>query len=400
MSDNERLSRELRNRADHTGGHPISFDDVKRSANKMKWQQRAATGAVAAVVLAIGIPVGMSIATGDGNSNDGQVANPSPTPTETNTPSPIVTKEVTLTVDGASRGAEPGVVYVYDNQIIQPDGTAIDVDYDYSNVAVFGEGWIGIRIDDEGNPTADVLGGDGTVIRSFPSGYTIAVSSSGEVAAFEDTPGGGTLTRYDEAGEPAQSWDFANSVILELEGILADGSVVYSTEGTDPALMVARASGDTQPVLGASNAGGVARESGLITGMVSVDEMVPESCWNLFDSNGALWPKAKCAYTLGHFNESEQLIIGKPSYLDSIGDGLVAIVDVETGKALVEYDTPDDSFIANSVWEDDAHVLTLVYSPAGWHILRLDTEGNIENVNGAALPGEAEFAPVQFGAPS
>jgi hypothetical protein len=73
-------------------------------------------------------------------------------------------------------------------------------------------------------------------------------------------------------------------------------------------------------------------------------------------------------------------------------------VDVETGKALVEYDTPDTSFIANSVWEDDTHVLTLVYGEQGWHILRLDTEGNIENANGAALPGDDMSAPVQFGA--
>ena len=173
MTDNERLSEELRNRAELAGGHPISFDDVKRSATRLKWQRRAATGAVAAVVLAIGVPVGFAVVDGS-SGGDG-------TPPVANTPSvspsvsvPDRPEQVVLTVAGAPRGAEPGVVYASDRQIIEPDGTATDVAHDYFDVAPFGDGWLGLRFEDGGNTLAEVLDADGAVERSFPSSYGVA----------------------------------------------------------------------------------------------------------------------------------------------------------------------------------------------------------------------------------
>ena len=403
MSDNERLSRELRNRADNLGGHPISFDDVKRSANKMKWQQRAAAGAVAAVVLAIAVPVGFAV-TGRASNDDGTqvVAPPTETVTETATTTPTINPDgtVTLTAKGAPRGGEPRVVYVYDGQIIEPDGTATDVDYDYSHVAAFGEGWVGQR-SDNGNRFVDVIASDGSVEQTYPSAGPIAVSSQLDlVAFFEKTTDGGTLSLYGAGdGVAVQTWSFAKGVNVSPVGILDGASVVYTTAGVDQAVMIAQAGGDTQPLLGTITARGVAYSTQRITGETSIDEMVPESCWNLFDPSGSkLWSQDRCEYTLGAFNSSEDLLLGHPTWLSGIGDGLVSIVDAKTGEALVEYNTPDDAFIANAVWEDESHVLALVHEPDGWFILRLDTVGNIENVNGAALPGDDLSAPVQFGA--
>jgi hypothetical protein len=142
----------------------------------------------------------------------------------------------------------------------------------------------------------------------------------------------------------------------------------------------------------------VAAGSGLVTGMTKVDEMVPESCWNLFEAAGVpQWRKDRCDYTLGRFSPDERLMLGHPTYRDGPGDRVLAILDAETGRAFVEYNAEEMSLIADAVWEDETHVLATVYGEDGWHVMRLDTEGTMVDVSGP-LPGAELETPVQFGA--
>ncbi|MDQ3616457.1 MAG: hypothetical protein M3393_07525 [Actinomycetota bacterium] len=55
----------------------------------------------------------------------------------------------------------------------------------------------------------------------------------------------------------------------------------------------------------------------------------------------------------------------------------------------------DGVFILDTVWEDDAHVLAVTYQQGRWMVVRLDTEGNMEQA-ADAVPGDDMSRPYFF----
>ena len=132
---------------------------------------------------------------------------------------------------------------------------------------------------------------------------------------------------------------------------------------------------------------------GRTAGTVSVTDT--GSCSEVNDGDGQkLW--GTCDYTLGRFSPDGGLVIGKPSYLDGAGDGLVAILDATTGDLLAEFKNSAQSqaIINNAVWEDDRTLLATVYQDGTWTLMRMTADGELTRVSD--LVGGEDFSPPLY----
>jgi hypothetical protein len=399
MTDNERLSRELRDRADQAGGHPISFDDVKRSARKMKWQQRAAAGGVAAVVLAIAVPVGLSVA----NNNDTTsppVANPSPTiatpsPTATTTPSPEGDGKVELTLD-APAGAAARTSWLDGKTLHLAGGETVELPKAYSDVVSYHGGFLGATVADY---SVDEIR-NGNVVSSHP-GSGFAVSADGTLVSwFEQSPDGPGQLKIGIAsgmGDGEQSVEIPQG--LKATPMTFRGSdVVYQTDNQNSGeRKVWYTDGDrSHEIKGATGIGGYSST----TDKAAVQTKVTDegSCWSTYGFPGGEYAggfdNQTCAFSLGEFSTDGKYVIGWPAYYDGWGPGEVSLLDAETFKPVAQFDSGKDYGVSDAVWEGDSNsLLASVYLDGTWQLLRLGVDGSIETASG---PVEADDLPNPF----
>jgi len=400
MNDNDRLSKELRNRADQAGGHPISFDDVKRSARKMKWQQRAAAGAVAAVVLAIAVPVGLSIA--NNGSKSPPVSNPSPTigtPSPTATKTPQGVKKVDLTANVERHSGEPQIPTIQLGNITATNGDQVPVDVALVSFAPVGDGFIGLGGDDQGNWFVYTIDAAGKVTEKVAAGgYSLGVSPDGTQVAYS-TADGKIFVVWDGGRRELRTNGARQIDVVAVRGSGAcvdpdteagNGCTVFWNDGEKA--MYSSEHGIVDQVAGGFRSAVGLSPEGDVAGFVSVSD--DGSCSAVTTQDGKqLWKT--CDYSLGRFSPDGRYVIGRPAYLDGIGDSMVAVLDAKTGVPLVEYDTADNAFINNTVWETDGTLLTMLYDE-GWALLRLGVDGEFANSSTGRIPGEAESPPVFF----
>ncbi len=402
MNDNERLSKELRARAGQTGGHPISFDDVKRSAQKMRWQQRAAGAGVAAVVLAIAVPFGISVARQDtgappisGNPTDGVTPEPRPT---TATASPREFRKVRLTANVERNSGEPRIPTLQLGRITLTDGSQITPEVTLQTFAPVGQGFIGLGPDAQGDWFVYTLDSAGKVTQKTRSGgYRLGVSPDGTQVAYS-TADGRIVVVWD-GGERELASNGATSVdIVGLRGSgacvdpeteVGNGCTVVWNDGERA--MYSTEHGIVDRIPGFLSATGISVD-GTVAGVVSLTDV--GSCSAVKTLEGRqLWKT--CDYTLGRFSPDGSYVIGKPAYLDGIGDGLVAVLDARTGAPLAEFDTADNAFINNTVWETNETLLTTLYDE-GWALMRLSVDAEFSSSSTGRIPGDAESTPVFF----
>jgi hypothetical protein len=389
----ERLSKELRNRANETGGHPISFEDVKRSARKMKWQQRAAAGGVAAVVLAIAVPVGFAVVRNDDKGNP-QFANPSPTVTKTPTPTPTPTPgngKTVLTLVGAPQGAAPKVTWLQGRTAHLSDGGTATLPKAYIDLGAYHGGWLAIGFKN-GEYTLDRIDASGKVTSSRPGSDSFAVSVDGtQLTWWED----GRLT----TGIPSGMGDGETTVRtpageqVHLVGYASGGEVVYQTYGTDPAVYVTDFQGAPRRLDGALAAGGVSQETGVLSVQTSSSDT--GSCWDVrkVGTGEVVWHT--CKYQVRQFSLDGRYAIAYDSYGDGLGPRQLYVLDASDGKLVAAFEGPaaTGAFVSDAVWEADSHnVLAEVYENGKWQLARLGLDGSIETASDA-LPGE-DVSPV------
>ena len=405
MSDNDRLARELRSRADHAAGHPISIDDVKRSATKLKRRQRAATGVAAAVVLAIGVPVGMSI--GAGSTEQPSVTGPSlESPSLIPDVTPADGLKVALTANVEQHSGEPSIIISFDGEIVLPNGQTVPSGQTVANAVPSGEDgsfWYGLTPGP--GTTGWVLQGfdqEGPSGASRPVTPQIAVSQpevvggSPEISYF--TTGDRTLHLVSPTGNVVDDWEFAKGTDVVPIGILDQG-VVYETAGTDPVLMLARRGGDTEPIPGYIGGGAVFAGANLVAGQTSYSDTDGTSCWAVTDIETQRRLFEECDYTLTGFSPDGQYLVGNNSDTEGMGSATVAVMDATTGDLVVEFaaDTRAGSHISSTVWETSGSLLTMLYDE-GWALMRLGIDGTFSNVSTGRIAGEPESTPLLFGA--
>ena len=389
------LGRELRRRSGQPGLHPVSLDEVVGRARRIKRRRQAATGLVAAAVLAVALPVGVNIVGTTSSTSPGFTDRLTPTATPGQLPAGAV---VPLEPADAPPGDPSAVPYLLDHTLVRPDGSSLRLPEDYRQVGRLGDGWLALRFDDQGNGTADVLGGDGRVVSSFPADQGLATSPSADrVAVVERTPSGPVLRLLAGQGAEIEHWSFAHDVTIAPAGLLSGNRVVYNaTTANGESVAMLASPGDTQPLSGLVAAQGTEFEAGLVTALTRVTDT--GSCSAVVDVETQQRSAATCELTLGRFSADGHYLLGHPAYRDGIGDASVAIVDATTGRPVVTFERPGSNyvFVAETAWEDETHVLATVYDhdAGGWFLLRLGADGSVENVTGSALPGEDVDAPV------
>ena len=107
---------------------------------------------------------------------------------------------------------------------------------------------------------------------------------------------------------------------------------------------------------------------------------IPEvgSCSKLL-GGGEFQGFSTCKHTLDAFSPDGALVLAGPAYRDGIGDGQIAIYDLD-GRLLVDRQTSDQhpGFLTVARWEDDTHVLTVVFQDDRWSIVRMSSDGFME----------------------
>ena len=321
-------------------------------------------------------------------------ASPTPTPSPT-TPSTLPgsaspTAQAApgvLTLEGLVLGAPPAVPYLTvtegGSSLLRPGGDARPLPRAYDAFAPMGDGLVGTAsVEDQAR--SYVLDGDLEEVSqgTNPSG-SLAVTPDGAIVGWVTTEGrphvvedGGSqkwdLSVVDEAGSMAALVSDRGTC---LEGSDGSGCVAFvnSVEGTSARYTSSHGIVDTVPWVLAV---GDASAEGHLLAMTSVSD--EGSCWGRF----AAWKKQPlwetCDHTLFDFSPSGTRILAGPAYLDGFGQGSATVLD-EDGAVVAEWHSAGQAALLHTIWEDDDHVLALVFQDDAWAILRLDvTDGSVE----------------------
>lgn len=451
--NNDELTRELRNRSEDVGGHPIDFDSVRRTARGIQRRRRIAGGVAAAAVLAVVVPAGMAasnslnlgqqpagqptttvpvtspyVPTTEPSGGDEptptevptaseeptasppqptqtasepttKVTTPSDSPTASPSPDPNAGKTVELTAADAVRGAEPAIAYIDGPTLHVPDAPPLNLGASYYDIAPHKGGWVALGSDDDGNRRLFFLAADGTVQDSAATtGESLAINYAGDYVAYALTNGVIELAPTEDAGE---TWTFRR---LETQGPITPVAVgpvqPVNAKYAEP-ICAFFYNIEGEPRAGYANCHGIVdryplrRVTGIapdysFAGIKSVSD-TGSTCSQVRDDDWSIrWET--CDYALGHFSPDSRHVLARSPYGDEGGgDVQVTILDAQTGAVVVSYQTArnSESFVADVAWEDDSHVLATVQEDGVWRILRLDLDGNIEAATGEMRNHEA-----------
>lgn len=388
------LARSLRQRSHDMDGRTLDVDTVTRTARRIRTRRRVVTGVATGAVLVLAVPVAMGLSGGPGRTSGPVVgptasASPTPTPTLSRAPAPLPTTtgspEETLSkapvtaldVTDLAEGPAPAVDYLSGKRLVRADGTTLDLGRRYDQVTPFDDGWLALSFD-TGAAVAHRLAGDGTELDFWDTGYGFAVDRTGKNVVY--LSGDGTLLLHvnEPSGGRGGMVDQALQSGLPQEttpiAITDAGAVLYNAGGTSPRGRVIRDGRDVRSDL-VSFSG--ASASGWSAGMVSSGDT--GSCSEVVTSRGSSSVRT-CTYRFGRFSPDGRHILATGAYGDGAADTQLAVIDAYDSAVTVHYAGTGMSApgIYDFVWEDDDHVLAVVYADELWRIIRLGLDGTVE----------------------
>ena len=328
-------------------------------------------------------------------------SSPSSSSSSSATPLPTGPVKALLTTD-APEGPAAGIPVLNGGSIEAPGSEAVPVDGTSSGVAPFGTGWLVVANDvanakDTGLLTT--LDSDGSVTDQFRGGLRVVTSADGSLTAYTDESGH-VLTFGMDDSEPVALDPRGPMSVVELVAVVGSGSCA-SDEGC---AVYYNEYGDLGGGFRISDNGSIwqytlfrkvvgAAPDGRVAGVISASDT--GSCSGVYSANERLLWKT-CDYTLGTFSPDGRYVIGRPANLDGSGDGLVAILDTETGKMVSEFanDEKTQAIIGQAVWETDRTMLATVHQDGAWSLMRLTDLGELQKV--ADLEGGDEVDPPAF----
>jgi hypothetical protein len=118
-----------------------------------------------------------------------------------------------------------------------------------------------------------------------------------------------------------------------------------------------------------------AAEDGRVIGLVSVTDQ--GSCSGVYGGKPKpVWQT--CDHTLTAFSPDGSRVLGTDAYLDGFGQRSVAILDSE-GTPLHQFTSKGRGpSVVQTAWEDEDHVLAVVFERGRWSIVRLGSDGSAE----------------------
>jgi hypothetical protein len=397
------ITRRLAQNADQfhrLGGSELEIGQVLARAGEIRRGRRMrATIVMAACVLAIAVPTALVAVNRDAGNE------PSPAP-----PGPTKIDRSPITLDGVKQGDEPHVGYATDG-LWHNSGLGVDLGAGGKRVvevAPFKGGYLVASQTDSGNLSARVVDETGAPVGpSWPTDGGFAVSEGGTVAAFVQPDGTPVAvqgqTSYELPKIPGGTGFEAVAVIGEdcsPPVAPAGGCAVWVvSKGEHPATWgvtsdhVGRSDLEIQSVASINMVGELA--AGITE--VKDDLSTCSDVVRIEDPKATrLW--STCDYRFDSFSSDGKHLLAKGSVGSGIGESQLAVLDAETGKVQLDLRTVDQAFIYSSVvWEDDSHVLAIVFEKGQWAILRIGLDGSREY---AVPPVDGEDVDSPFALPT
>jgi len=338
-----------------------------------------------AVVLAVTVPLvlrGGDVFGGD----DAAVAPATTTPTPTAHDGQQPARGV-LDVSHLSTGAAPAVEYVTGGVLHEPDGGTVDVGtrYPVNGFVVLADGsrvWQTAR---GGTPYVEIEGADGAFRALARSLFGLAVNPQHSVASWV-TPSGQVMVWSAGATAPAPLGDpITAGRDLRIAAVSGDDcslacSVVVNVRD-------ARGVAGSEPWEASPNGtqrlddGGYlivndVSQAGLTVGYTRITDF--GTCSKLL-GGGEFQGFSTCRHTLDSFSPDGQLLLADPAYHDGIGNGVIAMYDLEGTRLFVRHNTEDaQSFYPRAEWETTTQVLAPVFQDGRWSIVRFAPDGAME----------------------
>jgi hypothetical protein len=366
------LARALARQADQfsrRGGAELDLGQVLDRAGQIRRGRRMrATMLMAACVLAIVAPIGIV-------SLDRDASRQEPTPARR------VEDRTPLTLTGLSQAAAPRIGYAQDG-VLHLEGFAYAAKGErFVALAAIRDGVLVATSDDQGNLRARLLDSS----QSWPMEGGFAVSPDRNVAAF--TQPDGTVTavqdggsRFFDVGKVPAGTGF-DTVAVSGENCSgrseADGCAVYvSSKGTTPATWVARTHRSTSRLQPPNGLGLYLSAAGQdrLAWVTSVTDA--GSCSQVDEGGRSLW--RTCDHRILSFSPDGRRVLASAAYADGLGDTQLAVLDAATGKVGLDLSVADGGAITQMVWEDDTHLLAVVYDANRWGVVRIGLDGRRE----------------------
>lgn len=358
------LEASLHERVDGLTESPLTVDDVRGRARRIRRNRVAVAGAGLAVAVALLVPAGM-VAGGALERAD------EPLPA-TIAPSPVV-EPVLLDTD-APRGESPQVAWTDGHFVHLPGGTNVRTELEYRDAREASGHVLGSWVDpDTGDEELHELAPDGGVLSATPVQSEAVVSDDGAMAAWQRRDGVLELLVDGARAELVTGLGPVRPVAI-------DGSTgaVWFDRVTEAggAGRVDAGGTVTDPLPDVVAIGGV-HDDHLVSATTKVDEMEPGSCGAVFEDGQELW--STCDHTLETFSPDGEWLLATDDYPDGAGQAKAAVLDATTGERLVQFEA-GKGFIVHRVWEDNTHVLMTHYSYADrqWRVFRLGLDGSVE----------------------
>jgi hypothetical protein len=119
-----------------------------------------------------------------------------------------------------------------------------------------------------------------------------------------------------------------------------------------------------------------AAADGRLVGLLSVTD--EGSCSAVFDEgDDVAWET--CDHTLTHLSPEATRVLGTDAYLDGFGQRSVAFLEAADGRLLHEFTSKGRGpSVLQTAWEDEEHVLAVVYERGRWSVVRLGADGSAE----------------------
>jgi hypothetical protein len=339
----------------------------------------------AAVVLAVAVP--LTLRAGDLFGSDDE---PTPAPV-TATPSPAAQEghqppAGVLDVSDLPTGATPDMAYVADGVLHQADGGSVDVGtrHPVHAFVVLDDGSRVWQTSEGGTSYVETEEADGTFGDPVRSEFGLGVNPAHTVAAWV-TPAGQVMVWSGDAaptalGDPVTAGQDLRIGAVSGDDCSVDCRVIVNAADfrTGPGWQPWEVSvNGTEPL----RDGGFLlvndlSDAGLTIGYRKLDDF--GSCSALL-GGGEFEGFSTCKHTLASFSPDGQSILADPAYHDGIGNGVIAMYDLDGHRLFERHSTERaQSFYPAAQWEDATHVLAPVFQDGRWTVVRIASDGSME----------------------
>jgi len=343
---------------------PLSFDQVKGKAGRIRRTRRLAVAGGALAAAAVIVPI---VVFAGGKLTDDSGPEPAPKPKET-----------------ATDPNAPGFGYLEGKTLHRADGSTTDLAARYTWATEIGDTLFAVRNDDEtGNLSLDVLDESGTPTETVPlSSYPI-VNDDHTVLGYIETDGD-LITRGEAADSVLSTAVPANALPTTLTGgadCENDGCVVYFEPegGGGESFVVSVPSGIVDPAVPDTIGVQDADETGRSTVQISYTDQ--GSCGGVAEpgGNGYVYLWQTCDFFLFEISPGSKYVDATHAYLDGFGNAYASILDAATGREIIRFDPPDGT-ITQTVWQDSEHLLAKVYGADGWSVYRIGADKTVDQI--------------------